>query len=199
MSVLALALKRLELSHGTVPKDCPAGTAPAKPDLECPTGTSRGAVPVGHPRERATNGTFGAVGTNGTLGTSGTSGPVGTPDTRSVAAPPFLPKRVRELNSCACPEGMSAERWERLREGAVRFAAEWADKALSLGWTEHDLFAFAEPFANVSLQGAAWFVGDSTVTAVTADAITLRRTSGSVTRIYRHSARKEPAAAESRP
>jgi hypothetical protein len=72
---------------------------------------------------------------------------------------------------------------------------------MRLGWTFDELFAFAEPFANVSRQGAAWFVGDSTVTAVTADAITLRRTSGSVTRIYRNSARarQEPEAAESRP
>ena len=45
---------------------------------------------------------------------------------------------------------------------------------MSLGWSFDDLFAFAEPFANMSLQGAAWFVGDSTVTAVTTDAITLR-------------------------
>ncbi len=39
MSVLALALKRLEeLSHGTVPKECPNGTPPAQPDLKCPNG-----------------------------------------------------------------------------------------------------------------------------------------------------------------
>ena len=30
---------------------------------------------------------------------------------------------------------------------------------MSLGWTFAELFAVAEPFANVSLQGAAWFVG----------------------------------------
>ena len=56
---------------------------------------------------------------------------------------------------------------------------------MSLGWTFDELFALAEPFANVSLQGAAWFVGDSTVTAVTADAITLRTEGGATQRIYR--------------
>jgi hypothetical protein len=45
---------------------------------------------------------------------------------------------------------------------------------MGLGWTFEDLFALREPFANVSLQGAAWFIGSSPVTAVTADAITLR-------------------------
>jgi hypothetical protein len=43
----------------------------------------------------------------------------------------------------------------------------------SLGWTFDELFALAEPFANPSLQGAAWFVGDSTVTVITGDAIEL--------------------------
>jgi hypothetical protein len=42
--VLALALKRLALSHGTLPS----------------------AVPVGHPMNAGTNGTGGTIGTNGT-------------------------------------------------------------------------------------------------------------------------------------
>jgi hypothetical protein len=140
-------------------------------------------VPVGHLRD------------------SGTFRTAGTPDRCSVAIPESVEKRVEELSSYHCPEGFPPERWGRLRAGALRFAAEWGDKALSLGWTDDELFGVVEPFANVSRQGAAWFVGDSTVTAVTADAITLRRTSGSVTRIYRDSApvRQEPEAAESRP
>ena len=92
----------------------------------------------------------------------------------------------RELHSL-CPEGFSPQRWELLRQGAVRFAAEWADRALSLGWTYDELFAVEEPFARVELQGAAWFIGDATVTAVTADAITLRSASGATQRLYRRS------------
>lgn len=56
---------------------------------------------------------------------------------------------------------------------------------MSLGWSLEDLFALREPFANVSLQGAAWLVGDSTVTAVTAAAVTLRTDGGATQRIYR--------------
>ena len=62
--------------------------------------------------------------------------------------------------------------------GVQQFARVWAANAMSLGWAFDELFAFAEPFANVSLQGAAWFVGGSTVTAVTADTITLRTERG---------------------
>jgi hypothetical protein len=93
--------------------------------------------------------------------------------------------RIRELPSTPRPDSASPERWTVILEGAGRFARDWTVKATSLGWTFEELFAFAEPFANVSLQGAAWFVGDATVTAVTADAITLRTESGSILRIYR--------------
>jgi len=83
------------------------------------------------------------------------------------------------------PVAESDERWARACRGAEQFARRWAAKAVSLGWSLDELFAFAEPFANMSLQGAAWFVGDSTVTAVTADAITLRTDGGATQRIYR--------------
>jgi hypothetical protein len=93
--------------------------------------------------------------------------------------------RLRELPSTQCPDALSPDRWTILLDGVERFARDWAVKTISLGWTFEDLFAFREPFANVSLQGAAWFIGSSTVTAVTAHAITLRTESGSIPRIYR--------------
>jgi hypothetical protein len=58
---------------------------------------------------------------------------------------------------------------------------------MRLGWTFDELFCLVEPFANISLQGAAWFVGDAAVTAVTADAITLRTEGGATQRLYRRS------------
>ena len=79
-----------------------------------------------------------------------------------------------------------------MRDGAERFAQQWATKAVGLGWTFDELFDLVEPFANLSLQGAAWFVGDSTVTAVTADAITLRTEGGATQRIYRKSRVERP-------
>jgi hypothetical protein len=81
----------------------------------------------------------------------------------------------------ACPPN----RWVSACGGIEQFARGWAAKAMSLGWTFEELFARAAPFANASLQGAAWFVGDLTVTAVTADAITLRTEGGATQRIYR--------------
>ena len=73
----------------------------------------------------------------------------------------------------------------RLQEGAARFAEQWGGRAMALGWTEAELFAVAEPFARVDIQGAAWFIGGSQVAAVTADAITLRTGSGALLRLYR--------------
>lgn len=92
---------------------------------------------------------------------------------------------AERLRAYPCPDDFSPSRWRRLQDGAARFAEEWGARALALGWTEAELFAFAEPFARVDLQGAAWFVGGSTVAAVTADAITLRTESGATLRCYR--------------
>ena len=78
--------------------------------------------------------------------------------------------------------------------GVEQVARGWTAKAMALGWTFEELFALRDPFANGSLQGAGWFVGDKTVTAVTADAITLRSASGSTTRIYRAVGVSSPAA-----
>jgi hypothetical protein len=93
--------------------------------------------------------------------------------------------RLEELAALPCPDDVSPARWEGIRAGALRFAREWAGQAIALGWTFDEIFASAEPFANGSLQGAAWFIGDSTVTAVTADAITLRTEGGATQRVYR--------------
>jgi hypothetical protein len=110
-----------------------------------------------------------------------------TPDISSLAAlaTSAVSDRIGELISRPCPNGFAPERWAVLCNGAERFAQEWAAKATSLGWTFEELFALRDPFVNGSLQGAAWFIGDSTVTAVTADAITLRTEGGTTLRSYR--------------
>jgi hypothetical protein len=92
---------------------------------------------------------------------------------------------IAELTSKPAPDGLPPQRWAVLCNGAERFAQEWAAKATSLGWSFEELFALRDPFVNGSLQGAAWFIGDSTVTAVTADAITLRTEGGTTLRSYR--------------
>jgi hypothetical protein len=92
---------------------------------------------------------------------------------------------IGELRSRPCPDGFAPQRWAVLCNGVAHFARQWATQAVSLGWTFDELFALAEPFANVSLQGDAWFVGDSKVTALTADSMTLRTEGGATQRIYR--------------
>jgi hypothetical protein len=102
-----------------------------------------------------------------------------------VAASPAWRFRLHELPTAPCPHGFPPQRWPVMRDGAERFAQQWGGKAMGLGWAFGELFDLAEPFANVSLQGAAWFVGESTVTAITADAITLRTEGGATQRIHR--------------
>jgi hypothetical protein len=94
-------------------------------------------------------------------------------------------ERLRGVLSAPCLNNIPGERWASARGGVQQFAQVWATKAIRLGWTFDELFALVEPFANVSLQGGAWFVGDSTVTTVTADAITLRTEGGAIQRIHR--------------
>jgi hypothetical protein len=117
------------------------------------------------------------------------AGPTQINGGRGEPAQPKAPANwpLYQFLSRPCPEDTSIERWKRACRGVEEFARGWAANAMGLGWTFDELFAFAEPFANVSLQGAAWFVGESKVTAATADAITLRTGGGATQRIYRRS------------
>lgn len=179
MSVLALALKRLALSQ----QEQDTGQANALSHRDNP-----GFVPLGHPKACPAGTNPGAApdwrleksGTTGTLGTSGTSG---TDREHGTVLAAYLDR----LRSRPCSEDFSSERFERLRQGALRFAAEWGAEALRLGWSLDELFKIGEPFANVSLQGAAWFIGEAIVTGVSAAAIALRTASGATQRIYRRS------------
>ena len=94
---------------------------------------------------------------------------------------------IETLRSHPCPADFPPERFERQRQGALQFAVEWAGEAVKAGWTHDELFALAEPFANLSRQGAAWFIGAATVTGVSAAAINIQTLSGETQRIYRRS------------
>lgn len=116
----------------------------------------------------------------------GTAGSLGTGRTVSAEA-------AERIRAYPCPDGLGPSRWLCLQDGAARFTEGWGERALALGWDDAELFALADPFARGDLQGAAWFVGSSTVVAVTPDAITLRTESGATLRIYRRarSARRD--------
>ena len=150
-------------------------------------------VPIGTLTVKATlgmPGTRGTFGTVGTLGTPGTPGTLRTTDARpSNEVPKNWSEAIDRLLSRPCPEAESVERWARACRGVEQFARGWAAKAQGLGWAFDELFSLRDPFVNVSLQGAAWFIGDSTVTAITADAITLRTEGGAIQRACRRRAR----------
>ena len=140
---------------------------------------------------------------SGTVWKDGTAGTAGTPETadnataiRSGSCPagPSLStvpvgqssySTAGRIHATSCPDGFAPSRWRPIQEGAAHFAEEWGACALALGWSEAELFALVEPFARIDLQGAAWFIGADKVTAVTADAITLRTVTGAALRIYR--------------
>jgi hypothetical protein len=105
----------------------------------------------------------------------------------SPVLPLALASRIETLRSIPCPADEPPAGFERYRAGAIRFGEEWAANALACGWGLDEIFAFAAPFANTAWRGAAWCVGEADVIEVTAVAITLRRSSGSTTRIYRKS------------
>jgi hypothetical protein len=83
----------------------------------------------------------------------------GLPGTPSPAANSNISEgwreRLCELVSTPRPDDTSIERWACACRGVEEFARGWAASAMGLGWTFDELFAFVQPFANVSLQGAA--------------------------------------------
>ena len=124
MSLLALALKRLALSQGTVPKDCPNGTLAnetARDAPSCPNGTSLSSVPTGHARDSGTNGTVGTLGTNGTLGTHGTDDAI---EERAGLAADRVPRAYLDawarLNHRK-PARVSEAEWRRALDDGGRF------------------------------------------------------------------------------
>jgi hypothetical protein len=58
---------------------------------------------------------------------------------------------------------------------------------MSKGWAPDELFNYPEPFANLSVMGAAWLLNDAFVLAVETDAILIQTPTGNRQRIYRRS------------
>lgn len=142
MSVLALALKRIALSHGTVPKDCPNGTRPPDatagrlPDVQS-HGTVPGAVPTGHEREGGTNGTLGTV---GTIGTSETNDAI---EERAGLAADRVPTVYLDAwarQNCQKPASVAETEWQLALDDGGRFLDAWGRDAATLGWTPDALF-----------------------------------------------------------
>ena len=144
MSVLALALKRLTLSHGTVPKGRPNGTLDketARDALSCPNGTVLSSVPAGH-FDGWTAGTAGTLGTLGTAGTSGTLDGEAIEERAGLAAdgvPAVYLDAWARLN-CQRPGGVSEGDWLRALDDGGRFLDDFGERAAEIGWRPGELF-----------------------------------------------------------
>ena len=87
-------------------------------------------------------------------------------------------EHIASLLSRPCPDGVSAERWTRAREGAERFAQQWAVQAMRLGWTAVELYRVPPQWSRIDLTGAALLIGDRQVIAVTEASIVIETPSG---------------------
>ena len=159
MSVLALALRRRELSQRDNTRDCPGGTL--KPDttrdaLSCPNGTSLRGVPTGQAQDSWAPGTIGTPGTTGTLGTDGTPGTAGTVGTsetvedeaatleeRVALAADSVPAAYLHawgLLNCQRPFGVTEVEWRRALDDGGIFLDAFGSHAAVLGWTPGEIF-----------------------------------------------------------
>ena len=143
MSVLALALKRLALSQGTVPKDCPNGTP-------------------------LTTASTGHDGTRGTLGTSGTIGTVDAIEERAGLTADRVPSVYLDtwarLN-CQKPASVSETEWRLALDDGGQFLDAWGSEAADMGWTPGELFDVTA--------GLVWRLAGERVEAIGAEHVRL--------------------------
>ena len=90
------------------------------------------------------------------------------------------------LESQPAPRTVTPATWLALIDAAGRFLDEWGSKAAALGWTASYLFGLdpAAPINRRDSRGAAFYLIDAEVLALTADAIAIR-VGGQVQQIYR--------------
>ena len=88
---------------------------------------------------------------------------------------------VATLQAMSCPENVPAKAWAELVTNSARFiGGPFAGCASALGWSAADLWGChaARPWQRIDCLGALWLLHDSEIVAVTADAITIRTSSG---------------------
>ena len=111
--VLALALKRMALSHGTVPS----------------------AVPVGQTIASGTNGTLGTNGPLGTLGTLSDASLDGDPLDSVAIEERAAPAANSVPLQCQRPSYAIEEAWRQAIKDAGRFLDAWGSDAETMRWT----------------------------------------------------------------
>ncbi|MGN8119955.1 hypothetical protein [Labrys sp. 22185] len=60
-------------------------------------------------------------------------------------------------------------RWERAKQDAVEFLADWGEQAAELGWTAQELFGLhpVAPLTRYDAMGLVWLLNGKEVTAIT--------------------------------
>ena len=88
---------------------------------------------------------------------------------------------VATLQAMSCPENVPAKAWANLITNSVRFiGSTFAARTAALGWRTADLWGCqaVRPWQRIDRLGVLWLVHDSEFVAVTADAITIRTSTG---------------------
>jgi hypothetical protein len=90
---------------------------------------------------------------------------------------------------CGEPPGdFSPGHWQAVVDGGLRFADQWAAKALAMGWRPEDVFGLHanSPAARRDCKGLAWLLGDGErIVGIDANGADIAMPSGSRQRFYR--------------
>ena len=169
MSVLALALKRLTLSHGTLPKGLSQRDS-RKRDGERRAELSQWDVP-----KRCPGGTLATGGQAGRLGHLGQRGHLGRGESGTAieeraglaadSVPAVYLDAWARLN-CQRPEGVTEADWVRALEDGGRLLDGFGHEAAEVGWTTVELFDVR--------RGLVWRLNGEPVAAVGTQGVRLR-------------------------
>lgn len=130
------------------------------------------------PGKRRENQSLKGTGTTGTSGTSLFAG--GEDQCEQGGSPPKWHAILADLERQSCPDWLSPDRWNEMLSDAENFLSRWGAAAHSLGWTALDLFGVhpLAPASRFDVMGLLLVTQGGTVVVLTADAATLRRTTG---------------------
>jgi hypothetical protein len=105
---------------------------------------------------------------------------------QSSELPEAWVERLASLPREPAPRGVDPRAWTAMLDAAGIFLTEWGTTADALGWTADDLFSVdaSTPISRRDKRGAAFFLADAEVVAITEDMIKNRNGGASQT-IYR--------------
>jgi hypothetical protein len=87
------------------------------------------------------------------------------------------------------PSDFAPARWQRVADGALTFADQWAAEAYRLGWTAEDVFGL-HPFAPAArhdCKGIAWLLDRGRVVVIDTAGADIVTEGGAKQRFYRNS------------